>query len=115
MRITRWVERVDSGVCLEKQVFLEPRSNSGLAGCARSWAAKKRRRKNMCPNENEGRVEVLQDCVLEDIKEEEPLADTVHEDHHRPVEVLQDCVLEDIEERSPWSGLWAGITTHQGE
>ncbi|XP_078192634.1 uncharacterized protein LOC144577609 isoform X2 [Callithrix jacchus] len=73
MRITRWVERVDSGVCLEKQVFLEPRSNSGLAGCARSWAAKKRRRKNMCPNENEGRVEVLQDCVLEDIKEEEPL------------------------------------------
>ncbi|KAK2121766.1 hypothetical protein P7K49_003152 [Saguinus oedipus] len=40
---------------------------------------------------------VLQDCVLEDIEDEEPLELPVGRSY-RPVEVLQDCVLEDIEE-----------------
>nr|XP_054096549.1 myosin-9 isoform X21 [Callithrix jacchus] len=98
MRITRWVERVDSG----------------LAGRARSWAAK-RRRKKICRSENEAPIQDPEEGRTARIAEEMSPHELLQEENRQNLGLSTNLKQVEDEKNSFWEQLEKKEATHNLE
>ncbi|XP_054113705.2 uncharacterized protein LOC128932397 isoform X2 [Callithrix jacchus] len=79
---------------------IKSKQHKGLAGRVRSWVQKKRRRKKICPNENEAPGQDAKECTTEKLQEETSpdIENATGEYHHTPADDSEECTLGNEEE-----------------